>query len=232
MASLAILSARGGSKRIPKKNIKDFLGKPVISYTIEVALSSGLFDEVIVSTENGEISQIASRYGAKLPFKRSMKNSSDVATTFEVIEEVLLQYKQKGVEFDLVCCLYPCAPFITETILKVAFWKLINQNFDVVFPIIKYSSPIQRALRIRNNKVQFINSEYSIFRTQDFEKKYFDAGQFYFFKPSVLLNANAMITENSGIIILNKNQVEDIDEFDDWEAAEFKYKYIHNLCLN
>ena len=229
MPSLAIIPARGGSKRIHKKNIKDFLGKPIIAYSIDLALSSGLFDEVIVSTEDDEISQIASLYGAKVPFKRSMKNSTDFATTFDVIEEVLLQYKQKGVEFDFVCCLYPCAPFITNLILKEAFWKLINQHYDIVFPIIKYSSPIQRALRIRDNKVQFINPDFKHFRTQDFEKKYFDAGQFYFFKPSVLLNSNRIITENSGFIILNKNQVEDIDELEDWEAAEFRYKYIHNL---
>lgn len=229
MAKLAIIPARGGSKRIPKKNIKEFLGRPIISYSIEVAISSGLFDEVIVSTDNDEISQVALQYGAKVPFKRSVKNSSDVATTFEVIEEVLQQYKQNGVEFDFVCCLYPCAPFITNSLLEEALWKLMNQEYDLVFPIIKYSSPIQRAFRISNNKINFLNPKYSKFRTQDFEKKYFDAGQFYFFKPDVILKEKTIIVENSGFIILNKNQVEDIDELEDWKAAEIKYKYIHNL---
>ena len=123
MTSLAIIPARGGSKRIPKKNIKEFLGKPIIAYSIETAISSGLFDEIMVSTNDNEIAEIALQYGAKVPFFRSLENSSDVATTFEVIEEVLFKYKQSGLEFDFVCCLYPCAPFITNFMLKDAFWK-------------------------------------------------------------------------------------------------------------
>jgi pseudaminic acid cytidylyltransferase len=229
MANLAIIPARGGSKRIPRKNIKEFLGKPIIAYSIEAAIKSRLFDEVVVSTDDEEIAQIALNYGAKVPFMRSKLNSSDVATTYEVIEEVLLQYKQMGEDFDLVCCLYPCAPFITEFILNDAFWKLSNQMYDSVFPIIKYSSPIQRAIRIEDNKARFINPEFSTYRTQDFEKKYFDAGQFYFFRPKKILEEKTIVVENSGFIVLEKNVVEDIDVLEDWEAAEIKYRIIHNL---
>lgn len=231
MASLAIIPARGGSKRIPRKNIKEFLGKPIIAYSIETAISSGLFDEIMVSTNDKEIAEIALQYGAKVPFFRSLENSSDVATTFEVIEEVLFQYKQTGLEFDFVCCLYPCAPFVTKFILKDAFWKLTNQLYDLVFPITKFSSPIQRAIRIENNKAKFVNPEYISFRTQDFEKKYFDSGQFYFFKPDVILNAKSIIVDNSGFIILDKNNVEDIDDIEDWVAAESKYKISHEIRL-
>lgn len=226
---IAIIPARGGSERIPRKNIKEFLGKPIIAYSIETAISSGLFDEIMVSTNDKEIAEIALQYGAKVPFFRSLENSSDVATTFDVIEEVLFQYKQSGLEFDFVCCLYPCAPFVTKFILNDAFWKLTNQMYDLVFPIIKYSTPIQRAIRIDNNKARFVNPEFSIYRTQDFENKFFDSGQFYFFKPNALLKEKTLIVENSGFILLNKNRAEDIDELEDWEAAEIKYRIINNL---
>ncbi len=231
MARLAIIPARGGSKRIPRKNIKDFLGKPIITYSIETAISSGLFDEIMVSTDDEEIAKIALQHGAKVPFLRSLESSSDIATTYQVIEEILLQYKKIGLEFDFVCCLYPCAPFVTKFMLIDAFWKLKNQSYDLVFPITKFSTPIQRALRIENSKVKFVNPEFATYRTQDFEKKYFDSGQFYFFNPDVILDARKIIVENSGFIILEKNNVEDIDDFEDWEAAELKYKMIHKTSL-
>lgn len=231
MTRLAIIPARGGSKRIPRKNIKDFLGKPIIAYSIETAISSGIFDEIMVSTDDEEIAEIALQYGAKVPFLRSLEKSGDVSTTYEVIEEVLFNYKKSGLEFDFVCCLYPCAPFVTKTILNNAFWKLLNQSYDLVFPITKFSSPIQRAFRIENNKVKFINPKFSTFRTQDFEKKYFDSGQFYFFNPDIILKEKKIIVENSGFIIMERNEVEDIDEVQDWLAAEIKYKMVHNYQL-
>jgi N-acylneuraminate cytidylyltransferase len=229
MPNLAIIPARGGSKRIPKKNIKDFIGLPIISYSIKTALSSGIFDEIMVSTDDEEIAQIALDYGAKVPFMRSNKNSSDVSTTYEVIEEVLMQYKQMGLNFSYVCCLYPCAPFITPSLLRDAYWKLQNQLNDLIFVICQYSSPIQRAIRIENNKAKFISPEFSTYRTQDFEKKYFDAGQFYFFKPNEILKYKKVMIENAGFIIVKKNQVEDIDDTEDWIAAETKFKLINNI---
>jgi N-acylneuraminate cytidylyltransferase len=225
MANLAIIPARGGSKRIPRKNINNFLGKPIIAYSIEAAISSGLFDEIMVSTDDIEIAEIASKYGAKVPFYRSKENSSDVATTYEVLEEVLVQYKKMGFEFEYVCCIYPCAPFITVNILNDAFWKLKNQSYDLVMPIAQFSRPIQRAIRIVDDKIKFINPQYMTFRSQDFEKKYYDSGQFYFFRPNVILESGKIIVENSSFIILNNNVVEDIDTVEDWKNAEKKYEF-------
>ena len=156
MKNLCIIPARGGSKRIPKKNIKDFLGKPIIAFSIEAAIKSGLFDEVMVSTDDIEIAYIAKKYGAKVPFMRSEKNSDDFATTFDVIEEVINSYKELAVEFDNFCCLYSCAPFVTSEVLLKAYNHLNDKRFDSVFPIIAYSFPIQRSLRVDQGKVSMI----------------------------------------------------------------------------
>ncbi len=226
MANLAIIPARGGSKRIPRKNIKDFLGKPIIAYSIEAAISTCLFDEIMVSTNDIEIADIALKYGAKVPFFRGEENSSDVATTFDVLEEVLARYKEMGFEFEYVCCIYPCAPFLTANILEEAYWKLKNQLYDSVIPITQFQSPIQRAIRIENNKIKFINPKFITYRSQDFEKKYFDSGQFYFFKPNVILKSRKIIVENSGFIIMNINIVEDINTIENWMSAETKYNLL------
>ena len=132
MKKLAIIPARGGSKRIPRKNIKLFLGKPIISYSIEAAISSGLFDEVMVSTEDHEIAKIAKQYGAKVPFLRSTKNSSDTATTIDVIAEVTQKYSQLGLEFEYTCCIYSCAPFVTKEVLKKSFCKLEAEKLEII----------------------------------------------------------------------------------------------------
>ena len=126
MSNLCIIPARGGSKRIPRKNIKLFLGKPIISYSIKAAIEFGLFDEIIVSTDDVEIAEISKKYGAKVPFLRTIKNSSDFATTYDVIEEVLKKYKSLNIEFDNICCLYPCAPFVDSNILNKAYEFLLN----------------------------------------------------------------------------------------------------------
>ena len=128
MGNICIIPARGGSKRIPKKNIKEFLGKPIIAYSIKAALDSGLFDEVMVSTDDVEIADIAKKFGAKVPFMRSAKNSDDFATTFDVIEEVIQVYKTQGKRFENICCIYSCAPFITSEILLKAYDLLIQKK--------------------------------------------------------------------------------------------------------
>ena len=147
MTKLCIIPARGGSKRIPKKNIKLFLGKPIIAYSIEAAIESKLFDVVMVSTDDDEIKEIAISYGASVPFLRSKKNSDDFATTYDVIEEVLLKYKEVGENFEIACCIYSCAPFVTKEKLNESL-KLLNTNkYDSVFPVIQFEFPIQRALK-------------------------------------------------------------------------------------
>ena len=187
MGNICIIPARGGSKRIPKKNIKEFLGKPIIAYSINAAINSGLFDVVMVSTDDQEITEIAKKYGATVPFARSTENSDDFATTVDVIEEVIEKYKEFNVKFDNICCLYPCAPFVTSNLLSSAFNQLIKQKFDSVIPIVAYSFPIQRALRLSKGKVLMIDEKKINFRSQDLDFRYHDAGQFYWCNTIKLL---------------------------------------------
>lgn len=228
MANLAIIPARGGSKRIPRKNIKNFLGKPIIAYSIETALKSGLFDEVMVSTDDLEIAEIAKKYGAKVPFLRTEKTSNDYATTYEVVNEVLLNYKAIGTEFQNICCLYACAPLTTELILSDGFKILQENNFDSVLPVMPFGFPIQRALKlVPENKIDFFHPEFSLTRSQDLEKAYHDAGQFYWLQTKVCMEKGKIITDNSGSIIISELEGQDIDNEIDWKFAELKFKLKH-----
>jgi N-acylneuraminate cytidylyltransferase len=223
MHSIAIIPARGGSKRIPQKNIRDFLGKPIMAYSIECALKSGMFSEVMVSTDNEGIALIAKVYGAKIPFYRSAENSNDFATLNDVISEVLECYKEDGKQFDYGCCILPTAPFITIEKLKGAFLMLVNGGFDSVRPIVKFGSPIQRAFKLLpDNRVQMFYPEYAQMRSQDLEPAYHDAGQFYWFKTDKMLSGTF-----KGGIIIKEIEAHDIDTIDDWELAELKMKLIN-----
>ena len=224
MGNICIIPARGGSKRIPRKNIKEFIGKPIIAYSIKAALDSGLFDEVMVSTDDVEIADIAKKFGAKVPFMRSAKNSDDFATTFDVIEEVIQVYKTQGKRFENICCIYSCAPFITSEILLKAYDLLIQKKFDTVFPIIAYSFPIQRALRVNQGKVLMILKDNLNIRSQDLEKSFHDAGQFYWCNTKQLLSSEKLITLNSGGIEISELDAQDIDNEMDWNLAELKYQ--------
>ena len=226
MTRIAIIPARGGSKRIPKKNIKPFLGKPIIAYSIEAAINSNLFDEVIVSTDDSDIAKIAKQYGAVIPFLRSQKNSDDFATTFDVIQEVLNWYSNKESNIEVASCIYATAPFITSNLLLKAYQKLINNEFDTVFPVIRFGFPIQRAIKMINNngKMALFQPEHLNARSQDLETAYQDAGQFYFFRPKIVLEKKKIWTDNSGIIEINELQAQDIDTETDWKLAELKYK--------
>ena len=230
MSNLAIIPARGGSKRIPRKNIKSFLGKPIIAYSIEAALDSGLFDEVMVSTDDEEIAEIAREYGATVPFFRSEKTSDDYATTADVIEEVLLSYREKGIEFDLACCIYPTAPLISSENLIASFNLLKSQSFDTVFPVVQYSYPIQRALKVGEQKKMSLFFEANKnSRSQDLEESYHDAGQFYSFSVTDFLKDKELWTKNTGVIVLNELKVQDIDTLTDWKLAELKYGLIQGI---
>ena len=229
MGNICIIPARGGSKRIPRKNIKYFLGKPIIAYSIQAALDSLLFDEVMVSTDDSEIAKIAVKYGAKVPFKRSDKNSDDFATTFDVIEEVIISYKNEGREFDNVCCLYACAPFVTKELILESFQKLKSNNFDTVFPVIPYSFPIQRALIEKNGKIFMIKENNLQSRTQDLEKTYHDVGQFYCCKIYRIMLNKKILTNNTGGIFVTELDAQDIDNHIDWKLAELKYSLRNEL---
>jgi pseudaminic acid cytidylyltransferase len=225
MSNIAIIPARGGSKRIPRKNIRDFLGKPIISYSIEAAIKSNLFDEVIVSTDDAEIAEIAIKYGAKVPFLRSKENSDDFAPTANVLLEVLNWYKNEGISFESGICIYPCSPFVTAELFEKANDILKSQKADCVFPVIKYGHPIQRALKLdKNGKMEVFFDEFSNARTQDLQKSFHDAGMFYFFDVNIFLITQSLRTNNSFAIEIDENLTQDIDNETDWKLAELKYK--------
>ena len=228
MSNLCIIPARGGSKRIPSKNIKDFLGKPIIAYSIEAAIKSTLFDEIMVSTDDDEIAQIAHQYGAKTPFTRSSKNSNDYATTYDVIEEVLQDYKNNNQLFDYACCIYPTAPFVNKHLLCEAQQLLITKNFDCVFPCIEYPSAIERAFSINkeNNRISLFSEKSITCRSQDLEQWHYDAGQFYFFNTEAILTEKKLWTTNTSSLPIDQMQAQDIDTLNDWKFAELKYNLL------
>ena len=228
MANLAIIPARGGSKRIPRKNIKPFLGKPIIAYSIEAAIKSNLFNEVMVSTDDEEIVKIAKQYGAKVPFLRSNDNANDFAVLADVVEEVVSNYSQNNQVFENICCILPTAPFVTSTKIIEAYKILSNNNFDSVFPVLEFSFPIQRSLKIEDNKVVMVWNEHLNSRSQDLEARYHDSGQFYWIKTQSFLTEKKLLTNDSGAIIISQLEAQDIDTETDWKLAEIKYKIMLN----
>ncbi len=226
MKSLCIIPARGGSKRIPRKNIKPFMGKPIMAYSIEAALKSGLFDEVMVSTDDEEFADVARQYGASVPFMRSAATSNDYATTEDVLIEVLDEYKKQGKEFDNICCLYSTAPFVTAERLKEAYQKMIDENVDAVFTVVAYSYPIQRCLHIVDGKIGMKWPEYLTARSQDLETIYHDAGQFYFGRVKQLRIEKDLWMKNTVPLILPETEVQDLDTLTDWQLAEMKYNLL------
>lgn len=224
--NIAIITARGGSKRIPRKNIKDFCGKPIIAYSIEAALSSGCFDEVMVSTDDEEIAEISRRYGAKVPFMRSETTSNDYATTADVLLEVLSEYKKLGKEFDIMACLYPTAPFVTGNKLKEAFDIIDKTGADGVVPVVRFSFPPQRGFIVNNGRVAYKYPEYKAARSQDLEPFFHDCGQFYISKVSAFFKNKWLITDNTCPLIVAETEVQDIDNETDWQLAEIKYKFM------
>jgi len=229
MSKVAIITARGGSKRIPRKNIKPFLGKPIIAYVIETALQSTLFDEVMVSTDDTEIAEVAKAYGAKVPFMRSEKNADDYSGTADVLLEVLAQYEAMGKHFEYACRLYPTAPFVQVAHLQEAYEKLTTHNYDCVFPLVPFAAPIQRALRQDSaGKVSMFQPENYPKRSQDLEPAYHDAGQFYFFVPEALQKKRRLWTDHAAGIVLSPAEAQDIDSPEDWETAEFKYRFLQS----
>lgn len=224
MKSIAIIPARGGSKRIPKKNIKKFSGKPIITYSIEAALKSGLFSEVIVSTDSEEIAQISRAAGAVVPFLRSKENANDIATTADALNEVTLELRKIGKDFDFACCIYPTALFMANGDLKKGLDLLLENDFDTVLPVVEFSYPILRSFKIENEKLKMNWPEHYDSRSQDLEASYHDAGQWYWYKPEKLLENPTLFTTNTGAVQLTEDRVQDIDSETDWQIAELKYK--------
>ena len=223
MKSIAIITARGGSKRIPRKNIKMFMGKPMIAYAIAAAHESKLFDEVMVSTDDAEIVAIAKENGAVVPFMRSAAAANDFATTADVLNEVITEYGKRGVAFDSFCCIYPCVPFLTGDLLRAAHTAFVSSGSDSLMPVVKYSFPIQRAMR-RNADgfLEYREPENKLKRSQDLEPMYHDVGMFYFHKTASFCAKNARMA----MFEMPEERVQDIDTLDDWKMAEMKYKIL------
>lgn len=221
MKNLCIIPARGGSKRIPRKNVKPFLGKPILAYSIETALQSGLFDEIMVSTDDAEIADVAKQFGASVPFMRSAEIASDFATTADVLKEVIAKYKELGLEFDNFCCFYATAPLVQSNDIISAFERLQSSNFTYVYPVVQFSYPIWRCLDLaEDGSMKRHWPEYENSRSQDLPKEYHDTGTFYWYKTKEWLAGNIIV----GGIIVDETSIQDIDTETDWKLAEIKYK--------
>lgn len=226
MRAVAIITARGGSKRIPRKNIRDFCGKPILAYSIEAALASGIFDTVMVSTDDAEIAEIARKYGAEIPFMRSAENADDYAATNDVVREVLDEYAKTGECFDVVCCIYPTAPLLTADKLKTAVELLEEKDADSVIPVVRFGFPPQRCVIMEEGQLQFKWPEYMFSRSQDLQPFYHDAGQFYCMKTESFLRENRLFMTKTFPLELSELEVQDIDNEVDWKIAELKYQIL------
>jgi len=220
---IAVIPARGGSKRIPRKNIKSFYGKPMIGYAIEAALTSKVFDRVIVSTDDVEIAAVAKAHGAELPFIRPPELADDHTPTVPVIAHAILACDELGWGIEDVCCIYPCVPFISSDDLCTALELLVSTEAHYLFPVTGFPSPVQRALRrLPDGSVRPFQPEHATTRTQDLEPGYFDAGQFYWGRKSAWLDG-LNIHLNGTTLVIPEWRVVDIDTPADWERAELLY---------
>lgn len=227
MRSIAIIPARGGSKRIERKNIREFEGIPIIAYSIRVALSSGCFDEVMVSTDDAEIAEVARNFGAKVPFMRSAATSDDFATTADVLREVLDEYGKLGREFDIMACIYATAPFVTASRLKDAYSLLNDSKAQAAFTCVQYSYPVQRCLTIDDRgRIAMKFPEYASARSQDLQPTYHDAGQFYLSTVKSFLDSGSLWGPDTMPIVLPETEVQDLDTPIDWLLAEMKFRLL------
>ena len=231
--NVAIITARGGSKRIPRKNLREFCGRPILYYAIDAAVAAGCFDQVMVSTDDAEIAAAARAGGAAVPFLRSAGTASDTATTADVVAEVLQQYRVRGSTFECACCVYPTAPFVTADNLRAGL-ALLQSDASIagVLPVVRYSYPIQRALRVTaGQRVAWREPQHRLVRSQDLEPAYHDAGQFYWLRVQAFERRPAVITDGMAAVVLPEWQVQDIDTEDDWIMAELKYRYLQSRTV-
>lgn len=225
---IAVIPARGGSKRIPRKNIKPFYGVPIIARTIDSVLESGLFERVLVSTDDVEIAAIARKAGAETPFTRPPNLADDLTPTVPVIAHAVQTCNEMGWDVSYACCIYPCVPLLSSKDIGDAFELAVVSNADFVYPVTDYVHPIQRAMRrLPSGQMAFFSPEYEMTRTQDLEKSFHDAGQFYWGKASAWLANKKMHTAGIGFPIPSWRVV-DIDSEDDWHRAELIFKALNS----
>lgn len=222
---LAVIPARGGSKRIPRKNIKLFYGKPMIAWSIEAALQSGCFDQVIVSTDDAEIAEVARQHGATVPFMRPAELSDDHTGTIPVIRHAVEWFNAQGLAVEQVCCLYATAPFVRVEDIQRGLKTLSETGCDYAFSVTSYPFPIQRAIYItEQGRVEMFNPKHFNTRSQDLEEAYHDAGQFYWGRASAWLQGKMIFSPDSAPVLLPRHRVQDIDTPEDWLRAEWMFK--------
>lgn len=225
--NIAIIPARGGSKRIPKKNIKLFNGKPIISYAIQTAISSNIFDKVIVSTDSKEIADIAIKYGAEIPFFRSKSLADDFSGIHEVIADSLKQMKSLGYSYEYACCIYATAPFINKNDLKEGYKKIKSNKKKAVIGATSYSYPVQRSFFLNDKQeIEMLFPDKFFSRSQDLDLIMHDAGQFSWASSKVWLDKSIPFGKNHDFVLLPSWRVQDIDTPDDWQRAELIAKLI------
>lgn len=225
--NIAIIPARGGSKRIPKKNIKNFYGKPLLSYSIEAAKKSALFDKIIVSTDDEDIANIAKEYGAEV-LQRPKNLADDFTPTVPVIAHAIKSLQEDCASINAVCCIYATAPFLQVKYLQEAYEKFCISKVDYCFSATTFAFPIQRAIKYKNNRVEMFYPEHFNTRSQDLEEAYHDAGQFYFGTPKAWLEGKPIFSKDATITLLPRYLVQDIDTLEDWQRAELMYKVLEN----
>lgn len=229
MADLAIIPARGGSKRIPRKNIREFMGRPMISYAISAALEAGIFDEVVVSTDDEEIAEVARECGAAVPFMRSPENSGDSATVSEVALEVLDRFAQGGKTFSHVAVILPCVPFLSGAVLSDAWKKFVSSSADALLPVVRYAFPVQRAMRLGGDGLlEYREPENASCRSQDMEPLFHDCGMFCMARVDSLIRNKNLVARKTVPYEMPPERVQDIDTPDDWRLAEIKYRMLYD----
>jgi len=226
---IAVIPARGGSKRIPKKNIKDFCGKPIIAYSVQAALDSGCFDQVIVSTDDPKIASVARHHGADVPFMRPAQISDDYTGTNAVVKHAIKWFLNNGKSVEYACCIYATAPFVTSDFIRKGLHNLENSKRLFSFSVTSFPFPIQRALKIsQSGEIEPFSPDLIKSRSQDLEETYHDAGQFYWGQAAAFLNDEELFSKVSVPTILPRHLVQDIDTMEDWYRAELMYRSLIN----
>ena len=225
---LCIIPARGGSKRIPRKNIRDFCGKPIIAWSIETAIESGCFDRVIVSTDDEEIAAMAKRYGAEIPFMRPAQLADDYTGTTAVVAHAIEWQNSYGDAADKVCCLYATAPFVRTIDLQEGVDILESSGAEYAFSVTSYAFPIQRSIRItEKQRIEMFQPEHFNTRSQDLDEAWHDAGQFYWGKAAAWLENKLIFSNESAPVFIPRHRVQDIDTPDDWERAQLMFTLLN-----
>jgi pseudaminic acid cytidylyltransferase len=227
---IAVIPARGGSKRIPRKNIKPFCGKPMIAWSIEVARASGLFDHIVVSTDDAEIAEVAKVHGAEVPFMRPAALSDDHTATSPVVVHAMERYREHGHMPDPVCCIYATAPFVTAADLQRGLQTLTDTGSDYAFSVTSYAFPIQRAIKLnQEGRVEMFQPEHFNTRSQDLKEAFHDAGQFYWGRAEAWLTGKPIFSTDAAPVMLPRHRVQDIDTPEDWVRAEWMFKALQEI---